>query len=339
MSRTTCLTRTTTRATTRRTALLLTSLSVLALPLISSPGAGSAAPNAGAGALSAAASAKAAACRAPAVGPSDVGAASGQPRLDGVRVGRHDDAGYDRVVFDLTDIPGYQVHRVRRVIQDGSGHTLRLRGRSDLVVRLEPAVAHDGQGQATAPRRITRDFAQLREVRRAGDFEGVVTYGLGLRATSDFRVTTATSPSRLVVDVAHRRKHPFDCRAGAVEVVFATTDATPATVVRRVPTPAVLRGALTALYAGPTDYDRPAGLTFVASDSSGFARLRLRNGIARVRLTGGCDSGGATFTVANEIVPTLKQFASVDVVKIYDPRGRTQRPRGRTDSIPTCLEP
>lgn len=228
---------------------------------------------------------------------------------------------------------------MREVIQDGSGATLNVRGRSFLNVRLEPAVAHNNEGQSTSPRRILRSYKTLREVRRAGDFEGVVTYALGLRRTRDYRVSTATSPARLVIDVAHRGQHPFDCRAGAVQVVFATADATASTVKRRVPTPAVMRGALSALYAGPTDYDRPSGLTFVASDSTGFSDLRLRKGIVRVRLVGGCDSGGATFTVANEITPTLKQFASVDAVKIYDPQGHTERPRGRTDSIPTCLEP
>lgn len=316
-----------------RAGLLLGGLSALTLPLLAgigpAAGASSAAPPTRA----------AAACRAPVVAPAPVGIPPIQPRLDDVRVGRHDKAGFDRVVFDLTAVPGYRVHRTREVTQDGSGHTLRLRGRSYLTVSLEHAVAHDDDGDPTSPRRILRSFTQLREVRRAGDFEGVVTYGLGLRRTSDFRVFTTGAPKRLVVDVAHHRKHPFDCRAGAVRVVFATSDATPARVTRRVPIPAVARGSLSALYAGPTDFDRPAGLTFVRSGSSGFTDLRLRNGIARVRLTGGCNSGGATFTVANEIVPTLKQFPSIDVVKIYDPRGRTQRPRGRSDSIPICLEP
>jgi hypothetical protein len=58
-------------------------------------------------------------------------------------VGRHDSEGFDRVVFDLTDVPGYRVHSARRVIQDGSGLPLTLRGRAFLTVRLEPAVAHN----------------------------------------------------------------------------------------------------------------------------------------------------------------------------------------------------
>jgi len=63
------------------------------------------------------------------------------------------------------------------------------------------------------------------------------------------------------------------------------------------------------------------------------------NRVARVRLTGGCSSGGSTFTVANLISPTLKQFPTVRWVKIYDPAGTTESPTGQSDSIPECLEP
>jgi hypothetical protein len=311
----------------RRATLLLTSLSLLAMPLAASLGAGTA---------DAVTTAASAACRAPVVAPND---AAGQPLLDNVRVGRHDSKGFDRVVFDLTDVPGYQVHYVRRVIQDGSGLPLMLRGRAFLTLRLEPAVAHNDQGQPTAPRRIVGSFTQLKEVRLAGDFEGVVTYGIGLAARSDFRVFTLTGPDRLVVDLAFPERHPFDCRSGAVKVFFATPEATAAAVTRRVSTPAVGRGALTALFAGPTDFDKPAGLVVVNSDASGFTGLSIRHGIARVRLTGGCASGGSTFTIANEIMPTLKRFPTVEFVKIFDPQGQTEQPTGRVDSIPTCLEP
>jgi hypothetical protein len=38
-------------------------------------------------------------------------------------------------------------------------------------------------------------------------------------------------------------------------------------------------------------------------------------------------------------MPTLRQFATVDWVKILDPAGNTEDPDGDTDSIPTGLEP
>ena len=96
---------------------------------------------------------------------------------------------------------------------------------------------------------------------------------------------------------------------------------------------------MTALFAGPTEAEYKRGLRFVASGADGFTNLSIRSGVARVRLTGGCRSGGSTFTVANEIRPTLKQFASIRYVKVLDPLGRTERPTGSSDSIPECLEP
>jgi hypothetical protein len=77
----------------------------------------------------------------------------------------------------------------------------------------------------------------------------------------------------------------------------------------------------------------------VTSRATGFTDLRIAAGIARVRLTGECYSGGSTFTVASEILPTLKQFDDVDHVKVYGPKGHTEKPPGDVDSIPPCLEP
>jgi len=47
----------------------------------------------------------------------------------------------------------------------------------------------------------------------------------------------------------------------------------------------------------------------------------------------------AKSTVAGEIAPTLRQFPTVDWVKIYAPAGGTEQPHGQVDSIPVCLEP
>ncbi len=40
-------------------------------------------------------------------------------------------------------------------------------------------------------------------MRPAGDFEGVVTFGLGLRERAGFRVFNLSNPTRIVVDVGH----------------------------------------------------------------------------------------------------------------------------------------
>ncbi len=97
--------------------------------------------------------------------------------------------------------------------------------------------------------------------------------------------------------------------------------------------------ALHALFAGPTPQERAAGLRLVRSHAWGFDDLQIAGGIARLRLTRGCNSDGSTITVAGEIAPTLRQFPTVDWVKIYGPGGHTEQPQGQVDSIPTCLEP
>lgn len=99
------------------------------------------------------------------------------------------------------------------------------------------------------------------------------------------------------------------------------------------------RGALEELFEGPTTEESTEGLVFVASEADGFADLRIEDGVAHVRLTGGCSSGGSTLTIAEQIVPTLLQFTEVDAVKIYDPEGETASPDEPGDSIPFCLEP
>jgi Fe-S cluster biogenesis protein NfuA len=77
----------------------------------------------------------------------------------------------------------------------------------------------------------------------------------------------------------------------------------------------------------------------VRSRAAGFVDLAIVGGVARVRLRGGCSSGGSTVTIAGEIMPTLRQFDTVDWVKVLDPSGSTADPTGPGDSIPDCLNP
>lgn len=97
--------------------------------------------------------------------------------------------------------------------------------------------------------------------------------------------------------------------------------------------------ALDLLFEGPTADESSGGLRFVASEATGVTELRIDERTAHVHLAGGCDSGGSTFTVADQIIATLVQFTSVDAVKIYDPDGQTESPDEPGDSIPFCLEP
>jgi hypothetical protein len=125
--------------------------------------------------------------------------------LDRVAVGRH--AGYDRVVFQFRDegLPGYRVEYVQPPLkEDGSGDPVDVAGDAFVVVRMEPASGFDlntGEGELVykGPKRLS-GASVVKEVVRTGDFEAVLSWAIGLEAKVPFRVTTAASPSRLIVD-------------------------------------------------------------------------------------------------------------------------------------------
>ena len=92
--------------------------------------------------------------------------------------------------------------------EDGSGDPVDVAGNAFVVVRMEPASGFDlntGEGQLVykGPKRISGSSAGatvVNEVVRKGDFEAVLSWAIGLERKVDFRVTTAASPSRLIVD-------------------------------------------------------------------------------------------------------------------------------------------
>ncbi|MEW6404307.1 MAG: peptidoglycan DD-metalloendopeptidase family protein [Chloroflexota bacterium] len=81
------------------------------------------------------------------------------------------------------------------------------------------------------------------------------------------------------------------------------------------------------------------GWIAIYSGATGYSKLEIADGIARVYLTGQCNSEGATTTIAQPLMENLKQFSYVQFVKIYDENGTTENPDGQSDSIPACLEP
>ena len=110
--------------------------------------------------------------------------------------------GYDRVLFTFQGaMPGYQVRYVPEVADQG-GRPLPLRGKAFLAVTFDPARAHDPGGEPTvSTATLTPGSPVLRQVRFAGDFEGQVTFGLGLAGRDGFRVSELRGPTRVAVDV------------------------------------------------------------------------------------------------------------------------------------------
>jgi hypothetical protein len=128
--------------------------------------------------------------------------------LERIAIGRHE--GYDRVVFQFkNDLPGYRVEYVEPPLkEDGSGKVVPVKGSAFVVVRMEPASGFDlskneGELVYKGPRRLEGSdsgTSTLLELARTGDFEAVLSWAIGLQDRVDFRVMTAQSPARLIVD-------------------------------------------------------------------------------------------------------------------------------------------
>jgi len=116
--------------------------------------------------------------------------------------------GYDRVVFVFgsDSAPGYRVEYASAPVRRcGSGDPVSLAGTQHVVVRFEPASAHDERGN---PAPVERDRAlglpAVREMQLVCDFEGQVEWVLGVAGASPYRVSELTGPTRVVVDIRHR---------------------------------------------------------------------------------------------------------------------------------------
>ena len=224
---------------------------------------------------------------------------------------------------------------------DPSGLPVNVVGSALLRVAFSPAAGHIAQGLVTfGPAQRTYALPELIQVVKAGDFESVLSFGVGVAQKAPFHVYRLAKAGQVVLDIkAPSRTVPVkDCFLSTHRFATGQAPSTEA-VYRPVIPPATTFGALQRLFAGPTQAEQARGLKFVSSGATGFKILSIRDGVARVQLTGKLSSGGSTFTIANEIMPTLKQFRSVHWVKIYDQNGHTERPFGHSDSIPFSLEP
>jgi hypothetical protein len=161
--------------------------------------------------------------------PRTVSAASGSevsglnvPVLKAIRTGRH--GAYERLVLEFTAPFGEaKVRYVSVVREDASDRVVPLRGRSFLQIVVHRAVARYAATPITpyaGPCTVTPGYPTIRQVSISGDFERVLSFGIGLSRTAGFRVARLDSPDRLVVDVAETpawRMWPEDSLAQARE--------------------------------------------------------------------------------------------------------------------------
>ena len=134
--------------------------------------------------------------------PKTAAGSGGQAELFGAAAGCH--STFDRFVIRARfATPGYDVRYVSQIVADGSGKPVSLLGTRRIRIIVRNARGHTNAGTNLLPSVITPRCSNLRQVKKAGDFEGVVTYGLGLRRRTGFRVFRLTAPTRIVIDVAH----------------------------------------------------------------------------------------------------------------------------------------
>ncbi|MDI3287621.1 hypothetical protein [Polyangium sp. 15x6] len=126
--------------------------------------------------------------------------------LRSVRAGRH--AGFDRTVFEFSGaLPGYRVEYIDKPVRRcGTGDPVTIAGEGRLRVRMTPARAHDDTGRSTlSPVEQRPKLPVLLELTPTCDFEGELTWVLGVGSPNRYRVLELRDPPRLVVDVKHGR--------------------------------------------------------------------------------------------------------------------------------------
>jgi hypothetical protein len=125
--------------------------------------------------------------------------------LTDVRVGAHN--GHDRVVFEFSGgLPAVTADRVPTVYADPKGTPVALAGQSNLRVVFREASGVCGQPLHrtwTGPSVLTPYYPELLVVSAAGDFEGYLSFGIGLAARGSCYVSTLASPDRVVIDFSH----------------------------------------------------------------------------------------------------------------------------------------
>jgi hypothetical protein len=112
------------------------------------------------------------------------------PYLVGIYTGNHanENPGYGRISFYFRGgFPEYRFQYVKQVLAEGSGMPVPLTGNAFLGITFVHAQAHDNAGKSTVKDVANPQvgFTNLVSYRPAGDFEGYVSFGLGIRVAAN----------------------------------------------------------------------------------------------------------------------------------------------------------
>jgi len=114
--------------------------------------------------------------------------ASPLPYLVAIYVADHPEGSpkYSRISFYFRRaVPSYRLQYVKQVLSEGKGAPISLEGNSFLRIQFVDAQTYDSGGKSTvrvAPK-LHIGLANLKSYGFGGDFEGYVTYGLGIQVS------------------------------------------------------------------------------------------------------------------------------------------------------------
>ena len=126
----------------------------------------------------------------------DTNVESANPALRNVRFGRHDT--YDRLAFDFCKPADTTLKAsvVKQLTEDGSGDKVTLKGKDFIAITLTPADAHSNTGRPTVPNHaVTVAGRTMQQYKLIGDFEGVVTYGVGVMSVEETATAVRSDPN------------------------------------------------------------------------------------------------------------------------------------------------
>jgi hypothetical protein len=111
------------------------------------------------------------------------------------------------VVFEFSGkLPAsYTVTPVTGITADASGKPVAIAGQSFLRVTFRGATAvcpATGHTTYAGPSSVKPGYTQLLDLEAAGDFEGYLTWGVGLAASGGYHAYTLTGPDRVVIDLS-----------------------------------------------------------------------------------------------------------------------------------------
>src|SRR6202030_3050924 len=147
------------------------------------------------------------------------GVAGAAATVSDIKIAHHN--GYDRLVIGFATantMPEYQLTQqaTSTFVRDASGQRVTLDGSAGIRAVLRNADITTG-----VPTDFKPQLPAIREVAQIGNFERVVSYGVGLATSACYRVLELSGPTRLVIDV----QTPPDAPAAAAAPSVAPSQA------------------------------------------------------------------------------------------------------------------